>query len=155
MKAFYHNRIYADDQRHLGRSKLFGCYRVVWNDALALVKSTPEGKTWPSHAESQKICITQAKQTEGRDWLATEHDRDINASANILATGQSDPNGHVLSRIGPPFGSVARLSTQQESAWCGQPGKPRASRPRRISKDHPRNDAILAQTPWGVGCVIL
>lgn len=70
MKARYQYRIYPTDQQRLGLSKLFGCCRVVWNDALALVKSTPEGEKWPSSADLQKICITQAKQTEGREWLA-------------------------------------------------------------------------------------
>lgn len=70
MKACYQYRIYPTDQQRLGLAKLFGCCRVVWNDALALVKSTPEGEKWPSNAELQKICITQAKQTEGREWLA-------------------------------------------------------------------------------------
>lgn len=70
MKARYQYRIYPTDQQRLGLAKLFGCCRVVWNDALALVKSTPEGEKWPSNAELQKICITQAKQTEGREWLA-------------------------------------------------------------------------------------
>ena len=68
MKARYQYRIYPTDQQRLGLAKLFGCCRVVWNDALALVKSTPEGEKWPSNAELQKICITQAKQTEGREW---------------------------------------------------------------------------------------
>ena len=43
---------------------------MVWTDALALVKSTLAGEAWPDSAELQKICITQAKQTEGRAWLA-------------------------------------------------------------------------------------
>jgi putative transposase len=51
-------------------AKLFGCCRVVWNDALALIKTTPKGEKWPSSAELQKLCITQAKKTEGREWLA-------------------------------------------------------------------------------------
>jgi putative transposase len=70
MKARYSYRIYPTDQQRLGLAKLFGCCRVVWNDALALIKTTPQGKKWPSHAELQKSCITQAKKTEGRAWLA-------------------------------------------------------------------------------------
>jgi putative transposase len=42
----------------------------VFNDALALIKATPKGEKWPSSAELQKICITQAKKTEEREWLA-------------------------------------------------------------------------------------
>lgn len=70
MKARYQYRIYPTDHQRLGLAKLFGCCRVVWNDALALVKSTPDGGKWPSIAELQKTCITQAKKTEERGWLA-------------------------------------------------------------------------------------
>ncbi|NJN63047.1 MAG: transposase [Coleofasciculaceae cyanobacterium RL_1_1] len=45
----------------------------------------------------------------------TEHDRDVNASINILAAGQADLNGQTLSRVRPQFGAVACLSTRQEA----------------------------------------
>ncbi|MEO1096076.1 MAG: RNA-guided endonuclease TnpB family protein, partial [Cyanobacteria bacterium J06638_28] len=70
MKAGYQYRIYPMTNQQIELAKLFGCCRVVWNDALALIKSTPKGAKWPSSAELQKICITQAKKTEGREWLA-------------------------------------------------------------------------------------
>jgi len=46
---------------------LFGCVRVVWNDALALCK---QSKTKPKSAQLQKLVITQAKLTEERKWLS-------------------------------------------------------------------------------------
>jgi len=70
MKARYQCRIYPTANQQIELAKLFGCCRVVWNDALALIKSTPKGRRWPSGAELQKVCITQAKKTEGREWLA-------------------------------------------------------------------------------------
>ncbi len=45
---------------------MFGCVRVVWNDALALCKQSDQK---PSSADLQKIVITQAKNTEERVWL--------------------------------------------------------------------------------------
>jgi len=45
---------------------LFGCVRVVWNDALALCKRSNK---LPKNSELQKICITQAKKTSQREWL--------------------------------------------------------------------------------------
>jgi putative transposase len=42
----------------------------VWNDALALVRSTPAGEPWPNNADLQKQVITQAKRTAERSWLA-------------------------------------------------------------------------------------
>jgi putative transposase len=46
---------------------LFGCVRVVWNDALALCR---QSKTKPKSAQLQKLVITQAKLTEERKWLS-------------------------------------------------------------------------------------
>ena len=45
---------------------MFGCVRVVYNDALAICKQSEKK---PSSAELQKIVITQAKKTEERAWL--------------------------------------------------------------------------------------
>lgn len=39
----------------------------MWNDALALCKKSEK---LPSNADLQKICITQAKKVEGRQWLS-------------------------------------------------------------------------------------
>jgi putative transposase len=39
MKARYQYRFYPTDQQRLSLAQLFGCVRVVWNDALALSKS--------------------------------------------------------------------------------------------------------------------
>jgi putative transposase len=86
MKARYQYRIYPTDQQRLGLAKLFGCCRVVFNDALALVKSTSEGEKWPSNAELQKICITQAKQAEGREWLAEVSNIPLQQSIQDLGT---------------------------------------------------------------------
>jgi putative transposase len=66
MKARYRYRIYPTDQQKQSLAQLFGCVRVVWNDALALCKQSEKK---PKSAELQKIVITGAKQTEERTWL--------------------------------------------------------------------------------------
>jgi putative transposase len=66
MKARYQYRIYPTDQQRKGLARVFGCVRVVWNDALALCKQSAK---LPSNGDLQKLCITQAKQTEQRQWL--------------------------------------------------------------------------------------
>ncbi len=66
MKARYRYRIYPTDQQQQSLAQLFGCVRVVWNDALALCKQSEKK---PKSAELQKIVITGAKQTEERTWL--------------------------------------------------------------------------------------
>ncbi|MGB3135886.1 MAG: helix-turn-helix domain-containing protein, partial [Nodosilinea sp.] len=60
MKARYQYRIYSTDQQRQDLARLFGCCRVVWNDALALCR---QSEKLPSSAELQKVCITQAKKT--------------------------------------------------------------------------------------------
>lgn len=70
MKARHQYRIYPTPQQVKGLNQLFGCCRVVFNDALAIVKATPKGEKWPSNADLQKLVITQAKKTAEREWLA-------------------------------------------------------------------------------------
>ena len=67
MKARYQYRIYPTDRQRQDLAKLFGCCRVVWNDALALCKKSEQ---LPSNGDLQKICITQAKKAEQREWLS-------------------------------------------------------------------------------------
>ncbi len=77
MKARYQYRIYPTDQQRKDLAKLFGCVRVVWNDALALCKksvseasASTRSTKLPSNGDLQKICITQAKKTALREWLS-------------------------------------------------------------------------------------
>ncbi|TVP65899.1 MAG: transposase [Nodularia sp. (in: Bacteria)] len=67
MKARYKYRFYATDQQQQSLAQLFGCVRVVWNDALAICK---QSKKLPSNNELQKLVITQAKKTVERSWLS-------------------------------------------------------------------------------------
>ncbi|MBW4648011.1 MAG: transposase [Kastovskya adunca ATA6-11-RM4] len=67
MKARYQYRFYPTDQQQQGLAQLFGCVRVVYNDALAICKQSEKK---PKSAELQKIVITQAKKTEARAWLS-------------------------------------------------------------------------------------
>jgi putative transposase len=67
MKARYSYKFYPTDQQQLSLARLFGCCRVVWNDALAICKQSVKK---PKSAELQKLVITQAKKTEARAWLS-------------------------------------------------------------------------------------
>lgn len=68
MKARYQYRFYPTDQQCQSLAQVFGCVRVVWNDALALCK---QSEKLPSNNDLQKLVITQAKKTEEREWLST------------------------------------------------------------------------------------
>ncbi|WP_377481125.1 MAG: transposase [Microcoleus anatoxicus] len=67
MKARFQYRFYPTDQQRQSLAQLFGCVRVVWNDALAICKQSDKK---PKSAELQKLVITQAKQTIERAWLS-------------------------------------------------------------------------------------
>jgi putative transposase len=71
MKARYRYRIYPNTQQQRHLAQLFGCCRVVWNDALAHCQQLwSQGQAKPSSGTLQKQFITQAKQTEERQWLS-------------------------------------------------------------------------------------
>ncbi len=67
MKCRYQYRVYPTSGQQISLAKLFGCCRVVWNDALALCK---ESDSLPKNGDLQKACITQAKKTVERQWLS-------------------------------------------------------------------------------------
>jgi putative transposase len=67
MKARYQYRFYPTDQQQQSLAQLFGCVRVVWNDALAICK---QSERLPSNNDLQKLVITQAKKTDDRSWLS-------------------------------------------------------------------------------------
>jgi putative transposase len=67
VKARYQYRFYPTDQQQRSLAQLFGCVRVVWNDALAICK---QSEKLPSNNDLQKLVITQAKKTEERGWLS-------------------------------------------------------------------------------------
>jgi putative transposase len=71
MKARYRYRIYPNSQQQNHLAQLFGCCRVVWNDALAHCQQLwYQGQPKPSSSILQKQFITQAKQQEERQWLS-------------------------------------------------------------------------------------
>ena len=65
MKARYQYRFYPTAQQKAKLAQLFGCVRVVWNDALAICKQ--EAKKPGFNALS--ALLTQSKRLEERKWL--------------------------------------------------------------------------------------
>lgn len=71
MKVRYKYRVYPTIHQEKELSKLFGCCRVVYNDAKAYCDDLyKQNKKKPSSAELQKLFITQAKKTPERAWLS-------------------------------------------------------------------------------------
>jgi putative transposase len=66
MKARYQYRFYPTDQQRQSLAQLFGCVRVVWNDALFFCK---QADSLPGYNKLAAM-LTIAKKTEVRKWLA-------------------------------------------------------------------------------------
>lgn len=82
MKARYHYRFYPTDQQKQSLAQLFGCVRVVWNDALALCK---QSEKLPGYNKLSGL-LTQAKKTEERKWLADVSSVPLQQSLRHLET---------------------------------------------------------------------
>jgi putative transposase len=69
MKARYRYRIYPTNQHKIALSKLFGCCRVVFNDALAFChENYKQGNKFVGYNQWSKS-LTKVKKTEEREWL--------------------------------------------------------------------------------------
>ncbi|MGR3279806.1 RNA-guided endonuclease InsQ/TnpB family protein, partial [Acaryochloris marina NIES-2412] len=72
MKLRYRYRIYPTPIQTNRLAHMFGCTRVVWNDARAFCQQQyVQGGKYPGSSALMKHCITQAKQTEERSWLSS------------------------------------------------------------------------------------
>jgi putative transposase len=91
VKARYRYRIYPTEEQKLALSKLFGCVRVVWNDALACcIENYKSSKSKPKNSELQKQFITQAKKSEDRAWLNSVSNIPLQQSLNDLEKAYSN-----------------------------------------------------------------
>ena len=71
MQARYRYRCYPTPAQQQALARSFGCARVVWNDALALSnKLYGEGQKYPGYTALAGACITEAKRSAERAWLA-------------------------------------------------------------------------------------
>jgi putative transposase len=71
MKLRYRYRIYPSKAQLKPIAQMFGCARVVWNDALAFCQQQwASGIKYAGANELMKQFITNAKQTEERKWLS-------------------------------------------------------------------------------------
>ena len=65
MKVRYQYRFYPTDQQRQSLAQLFGCVRVVWNDALAFCK---QSEKLPGFNKLSAM-LTFVKKTDERQWL--------------------------------------------------------------------------------------
>ncbi len=85
MKARYQYRIYPTLEQQTHLAQLFGCCRVVWNDALAhCIELYKTGEKKLSNSQLQKQFITLAKKTAEREWLKEVSNIPLQQSLNDL-----------------------------------------------------------------------
>jgi putative transposase len=70
MQMRYRYRIEPSPVQQEMLARVFGCVRVVFNDALRVRDEAYRGGDKPSDSEIQRRVITAAKTTEQRSWLA-------------------------------------------------------------------------------------
>jgi putative transposase len=70
MKQRYRYRLYPHPHQQMALAKVFGCARVVWNDALVKSRELYAAGEKSSYPVLAKLCITQAKQIPERSWLS-------------------------------------------------------------------------------------
>lgn len=71
MKQRYRYRLYPNEGQAQRLAQMFGCSRVVWNDALSECRRLyGQGEKYPGFAALAKQMITEAKRTVERSWLA-------------------------------------------------------------------------------------
>lgn len=71
MQLRYNFRLYPTVSQQQALARIFGCARVVYNDALRIRKDAhAAGLPFPTSGDLSKLLITQAKRTPERAWLS-------------------------------------------------------------------------------------
>jgi putative transposase len=88
MKLRYSYRIYPHQSQIKSLAQLFGCTRVVWNDALAFCKQQwADGIKYAGYSELMKEFITKAKSVKSREWLSDVSNAPLQQSIRDLDVG--------------------------------------------------------------------
>jgi putative transposase len=114
MKARYQYRFYPTDQQQVSLAQLFGCVRVVWNDALAICKQADK---LPGYNKLSAL-LTQSKKNEDREWLKNVSSVPLQQSLRNLDTAYRNFfNSRNGKRKGGKIGSPNfKKKTNQQSA---------------------------------------
>jgi putative transposase len=114
MKARYQYRFYPTDQQRQSLAQLFGCVRVVWNDALAICK---QALKLPGYNKLSAL-LTQSKKNEDREWLKSVSSVPLQQSIrNLDVAYRNFFNSRNGKRKGGKIGSPNfKKKTKQQSA---------------------------------------
>ena len=70
MQLRYNFRVYPTPGQRIALAKVFGCARVVYNDALRARQDAYEAGERLSDTDVQRRVVTEAKKTPEREWLS-------------------------------------------------------------------------------------
>lgn len=114
MKGRYQYRFYPTDQQRQSLAQLFGCVRVVWNDALAVCK---QSRKLPGYNKLSAM-LTLSKKTEERQWLLDVSSVPLQQSLrNLDIAYRNFFNSHSGKRKGGKIGTPRfKKKTNQQAA---------------------------------------
>jgi putative transposase len=114
MKARYQYRFYPTVQQQVSLAQLFGCVRVVWNDALAICKKADK---LPGYNKLSAL-LTESKKSKDREWLKDVSSVPLQQSIrNLDVAYRNFFNSRNGSRKGGKIGSPNfKKKTNQQSA---------------------------------------
>jgi putative transposase len=120
MKARYKYRFYPTDQQRLSLAQLFGCVRVVYNDALAFCKESEKLPTY----NQLSTRLTFSKKTPEREWLNDVSSVPLQQSLRHLATAYKNFfDARKGKRKGPKVGTPKfKKKTNNQSAEFAKSG---------------------------------
>jgi putative transposase len=120
MKARYRYRFYPTPNQQHSLAQLFGCVRVVWNDAIALCKASEK---LPNY-DRLSGWLTSTKKTEDRVWLNDVSSVPLQQSLRHLATAYKNFfKSRSCQRKGPKVGTPKfKKKTNNQSAEFAKSG---------------------------------
>jgi putative transposase len=111
VKKRFRYRAYLTREQQQAAARVFGCARVIWNDALRIRGAAREnGENFPSTVALSKSLITDAKKTPEREWLSDApvgvlqnslRDQQV-AWTRFFDTAKQRKSGSKLRHVGPP-----------------------------------------------------
>ncbi|MFJ8313247.1 MULTISPECIES: RNA-guided endonuclease InsQ/TnpB family protein [unclassified Streptomyces] len=145
MQLRYQYRVYLTPGQALWARRVFGCRRVVWNDALAIVK--------PRKASNKLLGNPKSRTAEG-PYQQIPKNQDL--SKTLITAGKKTPERVFLTDA--PVGVLQQTLRDFDRAWAahedsktGKRKGPRVAPPRfKSRKDHRQTARFTRSDRWSI-----
>ncbi|MGW6704683.1 RNA-guided endonuclease InsQ/TnpB family protein [Streptomyces sp. NPDC054956] len=145
MQLRYQYRVYPTPGQALRARRVFGCRRVVWNDALAIVK--------PVKASNKLLGSPKTRTTEGPYWQIP---KSPDLSRLLITAGKKTPERAFLSDA--PVGVLQQTLRDFDKAWAahedsktGKRKGPRVAPPRfKTRRDNRQTARFTRSDRWSI-----